>query len=319
MAEEEMIWDELRDADGTTLVKADMPSPAADIGVHGAGVDGAELTTLSAPDIAASSSCISTDRSLISRTGTASCGRYLAASTGTLHVFSYSSRLSVVAGGTLKLYGESLLRWRSLKRVLRNQCLITFGGSPDFSAMPRICSSLGELLMSKCARSIFSCSSLMRVRARLFCCAIDSAAAAADCCCCCCCCCDARNIGSIISMPGSPNISEPSDIMMGMSGGAMFMDNDIPIGIMLNIGMGIMDEVWAMLARLAARLDVTAFCVFSAACCAAVALATSFAVSAAAAATASVMAAACATCCFFSYCSRNVSLNCSTYLMGTMS
>lgn len=40
-------------------------------------------------------------------------------------VRSYSSRLRVVDGGLLKLYGESLLRCRSLNNVLRNQCLTT--------------------------------------------------------------------------------------------------------------------------------------------------------------------------------------------------
>lgn len=41
-------------------------------------------------------------------------------------VRSYSSRLSVVDGGLLKLYGESLLRCLSLNSVLRNQCLTTY-------------------------------------------------------------------------------------------------------------------------------------------------------------------------------------------------
>lgn len=41
-------------------------------------------------------------------------------------VRSYSSRFSVVDGGLLKLYGESLLRCLSLNSVLRNQCLTTY-------------------------------------------------------------------------------------------------------------------------------------------------------------------------------------------------
>lgn len=58
------------------------------------------------------------------------------------------------------------MRCRSLNNVFLNQCLITLGGRPLWAAMSRICSSPGELLMSKCARNIFSCSSVMRVRAR---------------------------------------------------------------------------------------------------------------------------------------------------------
>lgn len=81
-------------------------------------------------------------------------------------VFSYSSRFNVVLGGLLKLYGLSLLRCLSLNNVLRNQCFMTLGGKPLCAAMSKICSSPGELLMSKCALKIFSCSSVIRVRAR---------------------------------------------------------------------------------------------------------------------------------------------------------
>ena len=89
-------------------------------------------------------------------------------------VFSYSSRFSLVDGGLLKLYGESLFFCLSLKRVFLNQCLMTLRGRPVCADILFSWSSAGELLMSKLARRTLSWSSVILVLALFsafwFCC-----------------------------------------------------------------------------------------------------------------------------------------------------